>query len=187
MTPTHKKLATCEIDHDCQSCSVTCARPALAPPSSTTVPLLLMLRPTIRLLLTRALELSDEPPKCMILARDPEVYSELYFPEHLEAITHHRPLPLQRWRFPSNRTRCPLFLLPIRRELAYTVVDAVCNKFGKNPQVEVSVIRCQLPPRDWISCSFIDHVVILEVHTVSSSKGDGWTIGIDWCIHALGG
>jgi hypothetical protein len=112
----------------------------------------------------------------MTLARDPEAYSELYFPEHLEAITHHRPLPLQGWRFPSNCTRCPLFLLPTRRELAYTVVDAVRNKVGKNPQVEVSVIWCQLPPRDWISCSFIDHVVILEVHTVSSSKGDGWTI-----------
>jgi hypothetical protein len=66
-------------------------------------------------------------------------------------------------------------------------VDAVPNKVGKNPQVEVSVIWCQLPPRDWISCSFIDHVLVLEVHTVSSSKGDGWTIGLIGALMPLEG
>jgi hypothetical protein len=35
---------------------------------------------------TRASELSDEPPGCIVLTRDPDIDSELCFVEHPEAI-----------------------------------------------------------------------------------------------------
>ena len=35
---------------------------------------------------TRASELSDEPPNCIVLARDPDIDSELCLVEHLDAI-----------------------------------------------------------------------------------------------------